>query len=363
MASAAPAPGLRPNPSLPLPQGRPPVKHPTDHAILVGIQHYRPGIRSLRGSINDCRLFSEWLIDPDGGGLDPANIRFYGSVDPTDGCPFGNQIADLIFELQNRRLDGLPPGRRLYLFFSGHGVAPPNFSDDCGLVMANAMPGVMRAFLGGKIATELRRSGWFEEVVLIMDCCREVAGNVIDESGLPPFADPTLGEKPFFHIMAAGWGATTSERELPHPLDPTQPSLHHGVLTHALLTALQCARDEQGNVSAETLSLLIPHLVQSLTGDRSKEPLIDFRPRAAPIIFGQSRGLALTITLRPGTAAFRLMRGTELADVTSEGERQGNSVRFRVPAGLHLIERLDADGAVVGSKIRNILHGGEDVAV
>lgn len=361
MATAAPAQALRRIPSLPVPQAPPPPKHPRDHAIVVGIQHYLPGIPSLRGSINDCQLFCQWLADPAGGGLDPRNITFYASQDPTDECPFGNQVANLILALQQRAWrDGTPVGRRLYLFFSGHGVAPPNQSNDCGLVMANAMPAAIRAFVGGKVAADLRRSGWFEEVVLVMDCCREVAGNVIDESVLPSFVDAAAGEKPFLHILAAGWGSTTAEKELPHPLDASKGDLHQGVLTHALLKALQLARDPAGNVSAESLQRFIPPLVGKLTGDSSKEPLIEFHPALPPIIFGQSRGLEFKLTLLPGTAGFRL-RGTNYADITAQGVRSGNTFTFWLAPGLHLIERLNASGAAVGEEIRNILEGGEHV--
>ena len=363
MAPAAPAHGPHRMPVLPVPEARLPVKNPSDHAIVVGIQHYLPGIPTLRGAINDCQLFCQWLVDPDGGGLDPRNITFYASIDPTDECPFGNQVANLILSLQQRAWEnGTPVGRRIYLFFSGHGVAPPNHSDDCGLVMANALPAAIRAFIGGKVATDLRRSGWFEEVVLVMDCCREVAGNVIDESVLPPFVDPTAGEKPFLHILAAGWGSTTAERELPHPLNPGQGDLHHGVLTHAFLRALKLARDADGNVSAESIKRFVPPLVESLTGESSKEPLIDYRQGLPPIIFGRSRGIEFSITLRTGTAGFRL-RGPDLVDITAQGKRNGDTVTFWLVPGLHLIERLDSNGASIGSEIRNILKGGENVGL
>lgn len=362
MPPAAPARAARLDPRLPVPAAPPPAVNPRDHAIVVGIQHYLEGIPSLLGSINDCNLFCEWLVDPQGGGVDPNNITFYASIDPTDQCPFGNQVANLILDLQQQAWRNQTPlGRRLYLFFSGHGVAPPNHSDDCGLVMANALPAGIRAFIGGKVATDLRRSGWFEEVVLVMDCCREVTGNVIDESVLPPFVDPAAGEKPFLHILAAGWGAATSERMLPNPLDPTKPQLQQGVLTHAFLRALKLARDEDGNVSAESLKRFIPPLVESLTGESSKEPLIDFRPSLPPIIFGKSRGLQFKVKLNDGTAGFRLRRGTDLTDITAEATRNGRTYTFWLAPGLHLIERLDVNGAAIGSEIRNILEGGGHV--
>ena len=86
--------------------------HPTDHAIVVGINGYQSGIPSLQGCINDAELFHEWLVDPAGGGLDPVNvhlitgpIHFVGRNGRNDTIPLGpclieelsDQVADIVW--------------------------------------------------------------------------------------------------------------------------------------------------------------------------------------------------------------------------------------------------------------------------
>jgi hypothetical protein len=39
-----------------------PFAAPDDHAIVVGINHYRDGFPRLEGCINDADLFQEWLL-------------------------------------------------------------------------------------------------------------------------------------------------------------------------------------------------------------------------------------------------------------------------------------------------------------
>ena len=44
-----------------------------DHAVVIGIDTY-PGMSNLKGPSNDANAFENWLIDPNGGKVDPNNI-------------------------------------------------------------------------------------------------------------------------------------------------------------------------------------------------------------------------------------------------------------------------------------------------
>lgn len=363
-------PATQPTPVLPRPwmvlpdAANDQHKHPDDHAIVVGINHYLPGIEWLRGALNDCQLFCEWLVDETGGGLNPANITYYGSKDPPDQLPFRDQIEDLMLRFFQRRLEtGKPVGRRLYIFMSGHGVAPPNSDeDDCGLVMANALPTALRALVGGKAAKRVRRAALFEEVFLVMDCCQEVAGMVVADCGLPDFSDPTLGKRPFLHVLAAGWGSTTAERMMSHPTKPDADPLHHGVLTHALLQGLKLATDATGEITAASLKPFVRQTVQAMleAGD-PRLPSIQFEEDLPPMSFGKSKGVQVTLKLRAGTVDYRVRRGIDLEQMTPEAERTGDTVRIWLPPALYLLEGLDANGAVISSITHNALAGGPDV--
>src|SRR5262245_46515021 len=91
-------------------------REPTDYAIVVGINDYNTGIPALQGAINDARLFRHWLVDENGGGLDPSNVTFICSVNPSNGRPLREEIEDAIlryYTYQNET--GRPRGRRLYM--------------------------------------------------------------------------------------------------------------------------------------------------------------------------------------------------------------------------------------------------------
>ncbi|MCK7495132.1 MAG: caspase family protein [Comamonadaceae bacterium] len=54
---------------------------PSSHfALLVAINHY-PGLSDLAGPENDAAAFKAWLLDKDGGRLDPARIVLIKSSD------------------------------------------------------------------------------------------------------------------------------------------------------------------------------------------------------------------------------------------------------------------------------------------
>ena len=224
-------------PLVPLPAIPPPHRHPDDHAIVVGIDHYVTGITTLQGAVNDCNLFCNWLVEPTMGGLDPANVNRVISTGQQPPEPVRNQVEDILVTYFDRANNGWPGGRRLYLFFAGHGLSkPPPNHRECALVMADARPNLLRGLLGGVAADSMRLTGMFREVMLVMDCCAEVSGPAELLCYLPYYGDVTLApRRPFLHIYAANWNATTSERLHADPLDPESPASWHGVLTNALL--------------------------------------------------------------------------------------------------------------------------------
>jgi hypothetical protein len=213
-------------PLVPLVPQNGPFNHPNDYAIVVGINHYHAGINALKGPINDCELFCRWLVEPSMGGLNPAKVSQFVSAGREPPEPMRNHIEDLLTNFFERNNQGWSDGRRLYLFFAGHGLTkPPPNQRDCGLVMADARPLLLRGLLGEAAANAMRLTGLFKEVMLVMDCCAEVSGPAELLCYLPRYGDPTLNDvRPYLHIHAAAWNATTAERELPDPLDPTKPA-------------------------------------------------------------------------------------------------------------------------------------------
>jgi uncharacterized caspase-like protein len=150
-----------------------------DFAVVVGIQHY-PELDRLSGPENDARAFYEW-VKGQPNVVDPKLIlssQYPQSQTATDAEPTTqalrrefDHLAD-IAKKNNALGKGKKVGRRLYLYLAGHGFGPD--LDSACLLMANATPDRTSHHVPGKPwANHFVASGYFQEVLLFMDCCRE----------------------------------------------------------------------------------------------------------------------------------------------------------------------------------------------
>ena len=139
-----------------------------DFALVVGINDY-PDYRPLQGAIEDARDFHRWLVDTnDGGGIPQAQCKLVVST-PNPVHPIQDDIDDALSEL----LDAVEqtPGRRFYLYFSGHGLSRSNMGAD--LCLARWSRRKRNAALDSEEYLKLVADpGRFAEVVFLLDCCR-----------------------------------------------------------------------------------------------------------------------------------------------------------------------------------------------
>ena len=168
-----------------------------DFAVVIGIKDYpgfeKPGPLApapLLGPENDARAFYDWLICSDGGGLPEENVKLI--VSSLFRPPFPNvkkarpvitEVQEAFEDLQDiadenrKRREGWQVGRRLYIYMSGHGFAPKSDDNETALLMANATAdrvGPIYHLLGKYTADWFYKVRFFEEVLLFMDCCRNL---------------------------------------------------------------------------------------------------------------------------------------------------------------------------------------------
>lgn len=170
-----------------------------DFAVVIGLQNY-PGLDDigngqmpLCGPENDARNFNEWLLSPNGGDVPPTNIKMILSsdyppeVDISLARPGFQEVKNVFHRLRKLSLakeaKGQDPkiGRRLYIYMSGHGIAPKIYADrsdrDAGLLMCNvdmaSITDNTSHIPGGCLANWFCESSCFEQVFLFMDCCRD----------------------------------------------------------------------------------------------------------------------------------------------------------------------------------------------
>lgn len=229
-----------------------------DHALVVGINQY-PGIENLSGPETDAKEFFTWVTSPAGGGVDLANAKlivssaFPPAANVKTALPAQQQINDFFTDIDELATVndaanlGLRAGRRLWMFFSGHGFAPS--LETSGVLMANATLKCVFNIGVAKWADRLHEGGWFDEVLLFQDACR----NRIAAADLtPPFfaarlASANQTRRRFYAFSAKDQKLS---KELPFPDGKTR-----GVFAATLLEGLKgAARDPvSGAITARTL--------------------------------------------------------------------------------------------------------------
>lgn len=264
-----------------------------DRAIVVGIRLY-PGFSRLDGPSNDAEAFRDWLVDASGGAVDPANVALlltssFHPPDPagvTDAHPVEDEINALFRPLLPEAALQRRIGRRLYIFLAGHGFGDPTDMQTAALYAANADQFSFPHVAGTAYAEWFRRSGAFDEVVLIMDCCRIAAP--LFSVRPPPVPRITASSRASsvrrFYAFAAGWNGVARERDIGGKV--------RGIFTVALIDALRLAPSNRlGRVTGSLVKDYLHNHIGTVAGgvainppeivvDSSRE--IVFAERAAP---------------------------------------------------------------------------------
>jgi hypothetical protein len=217
-----------------------------DWALVVGINHYPyavGGLAPLTGAARDAEKFFKWVIDPLGGAVPDDGIHSVLLTSPeklepnADPIPVLSSIQGFIDKMKNRLVS--PPERRLYIYLSGHGISP--ISEEAvrhaALLMANTRPPRDWPNVPGNVWAEgARNAALFREVVLIMDCCRDLQQRA--NVGTHPFPDATDDGKVchLVEMYAADWGSQAREA----PFGDEQKMM--GIFTHSLLEVLWAGR-------------------------------------------------------------------------------------------------------------------------
>ncbi|MEH2500412.1 hypothetical protein V1294_006891 [Bradyrhizobium sp. AZCC 1678] len=290
-----------------------------DWAIIVGVKDYLdPSLNTLEGPISDAQSFFNWLVRPEGGDIcDPARIKLVKSLGrpttPSKAKPTGDDIyaagEDIISSLdgQDER------GRRLYIYMSGHGCTPINAeqAESVALLMANARTtGTLFNFPATACAKFMRRGGYFDEVILIMDCCRSQAQNALSFPYYAILGDTTQGGT-LVEAYATSWDSQAHEFSYP----PSNSK--RGAFTRAIITCL-----EAGKITGHQLKESVEHLVEKdlLSKGFPKEavgkrqPVVRGDPDLTRIWFSEGAPLARTqirISRQAGMPAPKIYRLAE----------------------------------------------------
>jgi hypothetical protein len=243
-------------------------------AIVVGIQGYPELPPKLMGPKNDAEAFHAWVTSA--GGVAPADATLI--LDPVppatsslNAAPTPQAVQsefDRWEEIARASASGLA-GDRLYIYLSGHGFGAS--LDDAALLMANATQFRTRHHIPGRLwADYFFAKGYFKEVLLFIDCCRErYSAAQLNGPGVDA-PSPSDGARRFYGF-AAKYGKLAVEKPIRGRM--------RGVFTATLLDALAGgASEEDGRITGATLKAYLYENMKSylsdedFAGDVAKEP-------------------------------------------------------------------------------------------
>jgi uncharacterized caspase-like protein len=332
-----------------------------DHALIVGINHY-VGFRPLPGASNDAVEFRKWVRSM---GVNDDNIHFpISKRDPPQ--PLKQTVEDIIFRFINEFRENNVRGRRLYLFFSGHGVEPNDFTEGNILVL---MADAAKHMLGRNVpvvraARLFNHCSIFDEVILFADCCRTIANRVTPwfdfETELDDLKRKGNGGKILIGL-ATRWSYEAREEQLPDASGAGR--VWRGVFSYALLEALAGAEDpdKPGYVTGRSLKQYIERRFpqQKYGGDVPKIDG-DLEMVVAPV---RNPVVSVNVTLGNPSQSFEVRHGAELnrrleVDVL---QVSANQFEMRLPRGIYWFGRPGTDADDEGCKVNVEGNGPIDV--
>jgi uncharacterized caspase-like protein len=296
-------------------------------ALVVGINKYREKAKlgPLLGAVSDACDFADWVLDPNGGEVEPSRLFFwtypwptlkdltsYGNLanylggplpgwsrldvdvpsfpPATNRAPTSQEIAATVdamaAKVKEDALNGGTGEARIFVFFAGHGVRTGELGGSgrqtC-FVVDEFLPDRV-SFLQGVVPCEslrraLRHLG-FSQVLLFLDCCRTDSTH-ISEQAAPLF---NLG----YDADKIGWsvGHATEQERRAYETDP--PNVR-GAFTKTLMDGLRGYREKDTlELSIDGLERYVKSNISAYTA-KDQKPYFDFSPKQSPpvIVRGQ----------------------------------------------------------------------------
>lgn len=288
------------------------------YAVVVGINAYPDNdVEALNSPVNDAKHFESWLRDPAEGGLPASNVRkIYSAqvIAPNslrkDATPTKTQIHEALHELNKRCRSHV--GRhpldwqhtRLYVYVSGHGIAPT--PSEAALLMANAGPDWYgENFPCGRFLEFFKSAQYFKELVFFADCCR----HWVDDAPLAgPTWTPVRGNNGKVHALAGF--ATFFGDPAYEPTGALKPGdTRRSFFTKALIEGLRgkAANPSTRRIDSVSLATYVKARVQKLTENKHSPQTPQFPgDLAEPIVFREDIPYAEISEARTQTVSITL---------------------------------------------------------
>jgi len=233
-----------------------------DYAILIGIRDYTEN-QQLHGPHKDAIDFKDWLTDLNLGNVPEENIGIFLS---TPSYTPSQLEIDRWFKSVFENIQNGLRGRRLYFYFSGHGIGV-NASNSAMLLPE--WSSIMRDFAlsSEKYIKKLEQRASFEEVYFFMDCCRNRIPGV--EGQGPTWGAAGNAQASSEHLVY--YASEYANPAFENPIDQSvnlDNQLPRGLFTEVILQGLKgAAAGTDGWVTVQTLvnytKYFLPELAKS----------------------------------------------------------------------------------------------------
>jgi hypothetical protein len=207
-----------------------------------------------------------------------------------DALPAGGDIIKVFEKIRSRsktnqeNFIGSRVGRRLYIFMSGHGIAPGTFGNklekEAALLMCNVPPDNKGAvgyhIPGGYTANWFCENDCFEEIFLFMDCCRDPT--IVNAINMYFPGRGSKDDTTRFYALSTRWSRRSREKMFDGKM--------RGVFTKTLLDALSGAsavNDPKGSgqtvITGRSLKNFLYSNINKEVDPQFQEPDIDYFPK------------------------------------------------------------------------------------
>jgi hypothetical protein len=232
-----------------------------DWAMVIGVNEYPATPEwSLKGAVQDAVKMTEWLLDPDGGGLRRQNLSLLLSTSHPVSGELGTYAQatfdNIVIELKNLLQKSKGKGDRFYFYFSGHGLRNyVNHRYVDLLLPTDFNPRVPTNSLDlGSIRQRLKITQFVDQFFFI-DACRNVGWRE---------SEPITGKWP--------WPEKRGESHLP----PVQQFVFYATTPGARAKEIrdEAAGDERGAFTTALLDGLVYGRGSSKSWDRDTEEYV-----------------------------------------------------------------------------------------
>lgn len=266
--------------------------NPGHFGLVIGIDSYSsPQFNTLRGASADAGRFYDWLRAATGGGLPRQNLalltkpRSETARHPESREATWSSVRTQIAEwkkLSNDMQQSI--GTRLYIYLAGHGYNDRDNLNSVHLVLDAYDSTMAESFPGTECGLWFQVKALFDEIVLIMDCCRDRELSLTptpltfgNEDGVP-------GRKESAVRILFSYGAEYGRKSRERSLDDQGEV--QGIFTKALLEGLQGGAREAGSdrITCRSLTAYLHARVPEL-GPATPPHSVAQRPNFTPADF------------------------------------------------------------------------------